>query len=133
LIRTRRAAALVPIRTFVAYEAGPVSFDLSNEGKELHELVLVKKNDSTTETFDQLLELPEEQAQKKTTTVASAFAEPGGTDYAVVDLEPGEYLAVCFIPVGFTPEAAAAAETSGTEPSGPPHFTEGMRAEFTVE
>ena len=115
------------------YEAGPVSFDLSNEGKELHELILIKKNDGTTETFDQLLELPEDEAQEKTTVVATAFAEPGGTDYAVADLEPGGYLAVCFIPVGLTPEAAQAAETSGTEPDGPPHFTEGMKAEFTVE
>jgi hypothetical protein len=114
------------------YEAGPVSFDLSNKGKELHELIVLKKNDGTTETFDQLLKLPEEQAREKTTMVASAFAEPGGTDYAVVELEPGAYLAVCFIPVGFTPEAAQAAETSGREPSGPPHFTEGMRTEFTV-
>ena len=45
------------------YEAGAVSFDLSNEGKELHELILVKKNDGVTETFDQLLELPEDQGQ----------------------------------------------------------------------
>jgi hypothetical protein len=115
------------------YEAGPISFDLTNEGKELHELILLRKNDDTTETFDQLLELPQEEAEQKTTEVGAAFAEPGGSDYLVADLEPGEYVAICFIPVGFTPEAAQAAETSGTEPDGPPHFTEGMKAEFTVE
>jgi hypothetical protein len=114
------------------YEAGPTSFDVSNEGKELHELIVLRKNDGVTETFDQLLELPQEQAEQKVTEVASTFAAPGDTDYAVADLEPGEYLAVCFIPVGLTPEAAEAAETSGTEPSGAPHFTEGMKAEFTV-
>jgi hypothetical protein len=115
------------------YEAGPVSFDVTNEGKEMHEFILLRKNDGVTETFDQLLELPQDQAEQKTTAVGSAFAEPGGTDYAVAELEPGDYLAICFVPVGLTPEAAQAAETSGTEPSGPPHFTEGMRAEFTVE
>jgi uncharacterized cupredoxin-like copper-binding protein len=115
------------------YSAGPVSFDVTNEGKELHEFILLRKNDGVTETFDQLLELPEDQAEQKTTAVGSAFAEPGGSDYAVVDLEPGEYLAICFIPVGLTPEAAQAAEAGGPEPSGPPHFTEGMQAEFTVE
>jgi hypothetical protein len=114
------------------YEAGPVSFDVSNEGAELHELIVLRKNDDTTETFDQLLELPEEEAQAKVTEVASTFAAPGETEYVVADLEAGEYLAVCFIPVGLTPEAAEAAETSGTEPSGAPHFTEGMKAEFTV-
>jgi hypothetical protein len=48
-------------------------------------------------------------------------------------LEPGRYAMVCFIPVGFTPEVAAEAAASGTEPEGAPHFTEGMIAEFTVE
>ncbi len=36
----------------------------------------------------------------------------------------GNYAALCFIPVGTTSE-----ETEGT---GPPHFTEGMAAEFEV-
>lgn len=60
------------------------------------------------------------------------FGEPGDDDYFVADLEEGEYIALCFIPVGLTPEAAAAVEEGGEEPQGPPHFTQGMRAEFTV-
>lgn len=40
---------------------------------------------------------------------------------------------VCFIPVGTTPEAEKAAEESGKEIEGPPHFTRGMKGEFTVK
>jgi hypothetical protein len=36
------------------------------------------------------------------------------------ELEPGEYVMVCFVSVG------------GAE-DGPPHFTQGMKYEFTVE
>ena len=110
-------------------EAGRVGFAFSNEGKELHEFLLLRKNDDTTESFEQLLELPEEQAQAKVSEMGAAFAFPGGSDARLVDLEAGEYMAICFIPVGLTPEAAQ----SDQEPQGPPHFTQGMRAEFTVE
>jgi hypothetical protein len=43
--------------------------------------------------------------------------QPDQTAVAMYDLEPGQYVAVCFIPVG------------GGE-DGPPHFTSGMLAEF---
>ena len=105
-------------------DAGKTSFDLTNKGTEVHEVVVIRKNDDTTESFDELLALPEEEAQSKTTVVGSAFAAAGDDDYAVVDLEAGEYIALCFIPEGTTDEQ--------TEGHGPPHFTKGMRQEFTV-
>ena len=40
------------------------------------------------------------------------------------DLQPGEYIALCFIPEGSKDE--------NTEGQGPPHFTKGMRMEFSV-
>lgn len=52
--------------------------------------------------------------------VTATFAEPGDEGSALVTLEPGDYAMVCFVPVG------------GGE-DGPPHFTEGMLHEFTVE
>jgi hypothetical protein len=117
------------------YEPGPVSFEFANEGEELHQLVVFKKGEGVIESFQEILSGPEEAAMEKVTSVAGTFAEPGQEGaYAVADLEPGEYGVVCFIPVGTTPEAAAAAEESGEEPEGgPPHFIEGMFAEFTVE
>jgi hypothetical protein len=106
--------------------AGPVSFDLTNESDaEAHELVLFRKNDDTTETFEELLQLPQEEAETKVTFIASTFAPPGEEAYVVADLEPGDYGAVCFIPIGATEE--------NREGSGPPHFTQGMFSEFTVE
>lgn len=115
-------------------EAGPTSFDLTNGGEEMHELILLRKKDDTTETFDELLALPQEEAQAKVDVLGSIFAAPGEEgEYSVVDLEAGEYLAICFIPQGFTPEVAEAAESGGEVPEGPPHFTLGMKVPFTVE
>jgi hypothetical protein len=48
-----------------------------------------------------------------------------------VDLEPGRYVIACFLPVGATPENMEALESG--ELQGPPHFTQGMLEEFTVE
>jgi hypothetical protein len=105
-------------------EPGITSFEFSNDGKEAHELVVLRKNDDTTETFDQLLELPQEEAETKVTFAAGAFGLPGDSDYGMTDLTSGEYIAVCFISVGTTGE--------DHEGDGPPHFTKGMRHEFTV-
>jgi hypothetical protein len=116
------------------YEAGVVSFDLTNGGEEMHEMGIFRKNDGVTESFDELLALDQEEAEAKATDVT--FVEPtapGDSDYSVVDLEPGEYMAVCFLPVGATPELFEAVE-SGEQapPEGPPHFVQGMKVEFTV-
>ncbi|HEV7757828.1 MAG TPA: hypothetical protein VGO78_02525 [Acidimicrobiales bacterium] len=106
--------------------AGTTSFEFSNEGHEVHELMVVKKNDGVTDSAEALLALPQEEAMTKATILGSpAFAPPGDSDYKVVDLEPGEYFAACFIPMGMTSE-------DGPPPEGPPHFTQGMVAEFTV-
>jgi len=104
---------------------GVASFELTNEGTELHEIVVLRKNDDTTESWDELLMLPEEEGMQKAAFVGAAFAAPGEEgEYAIADLTAGEYLAVCFIPVGSVSEDAPA--------GGPPHFTQGMKTEFTV-
>jgi len=107
-------------------EAGPTSFEFANEGKELHELGMVRVNDGVTETTDELLALPEEQVMEKITFMGSpAFADPGSGEYKVVDLEPGRYIVACFVPVGTTSQEAPPVD-------GPPHAFQGMVAEFTV-
>jgi hypothetical protein len=105
-------------------EPGITSFEFKNMGKESHELVLLRKNDGVTETFKQLLELPEDQARNKVTSVGGTGGDPGDEDYVVADLTAGDYMAICFISVGTTGE--------DHEGDGPPHFTKGMRQEFTV-
>jgi hypothetical protein len=113
--------------------SGGAVLTMSNEGTELHEAVLFRINDDVTEPVTDILSLPEEEAMTMVTEAGGTFAFPGETSSANLDLEPGRYAMVCFIPVGLTPEAAEEAEATGTEPEGPPHFTEGMVQEFTVE
>ena len=145
-------------------ETGIVGFELQNEGREGHELVLFRINDDVDLTLEELAELPEEESQSMVEFVTAAFAEPGGSDFTFNDLRPGRYGILCFIPVGTTdmsmleggPEEATGdaaattteatgqttdttadattgdATTGGAGEMGPPHFTQGMMAEFEV-
>ena len=105
--------------------AGPTSFELINDGAELHEMVLARKNPGVTETVEELAALPDEEAQAKVTTVGSVYTDPDTQDYVVVDLEAGDYVMLCFVPMGMTSE-------DDVPPDSAPHYTEGMLAEFTV-
>ena len=99
--------------------AGPTSFSFTNDGGEEHEMLMFRKADGETRSFEELFALSEEEAGDAVTFTLATFSPIGATTYAIGDLEPGQYAAVCFIPVG------------GAE-DGPPHFTEGMLAEFEV-
>lgn len=103
-----------------------------NDGNEFHEMVLFRFNDDTTESIDELLALPEEEAQGKVTDAGGAFGAPGDADTLFVDLDAGRYAIVCFLPVGATPDNMEALE-SGELDEAAPHFTQGMVREFTVE
>lgn len=106
---------------------GVVAVDLANDGKELHEIVVFRKNDDTTESWDELFAMEDESAvEELVTQKGAAFAAPGSSAAGLISLEEeGDYIAVCFIPVGSTPDAEG-------EPEGPPHFTQGMKVEFSV-
>jgi hypothetical protein len=107
-------------------DRGVAIFAFSNEGAELHEIIVVRiKGD---QSLDELLALPEKKVEKKIEFIGADFAAQGETTYAYFDLEkPGRYGAVCFLPVGSTdPDAAETAD-------GPPHAAEGMAAEFSVQ
>ena len=107
-------------------DAGVTSFELTNGGAEVHEMILIRKNDGVTQSFDELLALPEDQAMQSVTMVGLAGpVPPGQPAYAVADLEAGEYIAVCFIPVGTV-------SFDGPPPEGPPHVMQGMQHQFTV-
>ncbi len=107
-------------------EAGRTSIDLTNNGQELHEIVFLGKNPGVTETFDQILALPEEEAMTKVRPASFTFAAQGDTEYTVLDLPAGSYLAVCFIPQGTISDETTPAEDA------PPHFVLGMKQEVTV-
>lgn len=102
-------------------KAGNVAFAFTNtsEGEE-HEMVIIRRAAGVDLSFDELLALPEEEAQTKSEFVGFAFAPPGGEASTLANLTPGDYAMVCFVSVG------------GAE-DGPPHFTQGMVHEFAVE
>ncbi|MGK2947849.1 MAG: hypothetical protein ACSLFP_04695 [Acidimicrobiales bacterium] len=102
--------------------AGRVALRFTNatEHDEPHELVLFQRLPGTDETVEELLALPEDEVFTKVAMAGVVFADaPGAEATAMLDLEAGEYIALCFIPIG-----------GGEE--GPPHFTGGMVAELTV-
>jgi hypothetical protein len=101
--------------TFVAgtVAAGKTSFVLTNEGKQTHYLGVVKLDDG--------VELADALASEDGAGVAAEWdsnlaAAGGDTEYLTVDLEPGSYGFVCFLP-----------DTDGT-----PHAFKGMAVPFTV-
>lgn len=99
-----------------------VNFD--NVGNEAHEMFVFRTNDGVTESFEEIIALPEDEVFSKITPVNATFAMPGGGDVGSWNLtEPGAYTVVCFIPLG---------TTADTEGDGPPHFTQGMVQQFTV-
>ena len=105
--------------TIPAGQSGLVLVNDSDAG-EPHEFIIFKKAEGDTRSAEEILNDPASQEQGPGEFAGAAFAAtPGTRAGAILDLEPGNYIAVCFIPVG-----------GGEE--GPPHFTEGMVAEFTV-
>ncbi len=84
--------------------AGLTAFRLNNLGDEIHELALVRKVEGTTESFAELAPLiaaEEPSVMDKVEFVSGAFS-PGADvpGVAFAELEPGEYAAICFIPIG---------------------------------
>jgi hypothetical protein len=104
---------------------GSFAITLTNEGTELHEMAIVKLADEET-PLEELLASDEEP---ETTDVAFGFACPGSSTVLNADVTaPGRYVALCFIPVGTTPET----DPSAFEQGGPPHAANGMVHEFTI-
>lgn len=110
--------------------AGEYAVTFTNEGNELHELMIMKIAEGETRPIEELLQLPDEEAQQIATPVGMTFACPGATaEPTGVDLsEAGRYVAICFIPVGTMADTDFA--TMGED--GKPHFMEGMVEEFEI-
>lgn len=111
-------------------DAGPVVITNTNVGDEFHEVLLLRVDDGVTESIEDIVALPEEEAMQKATVAGVAFAAPGTSGYSAVDLAPGHYAAICFLPQGATPEHMEAIQAG--EFDGAPHFTLGMLSEFDV-
>jgi len=128
--------------------AGPTVVRLTNDGVEVHEIVVFQRLEGATEPLEELLALPDEELGSKIAPVNGTVVMPGESGAFVTSFEPGDYIAICFLPVGNTPEMIeqmmaapeGTAAADGTAPmdsgamdmGGAPHFTEGMVQEFTV-
>lgn len=112
--------------------------------KEVHEIVAFKMADTETRTAEEIFKLPEAElnAALGGPPVTVIVAEPEKDGMAVVGdgalKDAGRYVFGCFIPTGADPaEYLKAAQEAGDDApvvaGGPPHFTQGMYAEATVE
>jgi plastocyanin len=98
--------------------AGQVTIDLTNDGKEEHQVSIARLRDGKTfEDFAALGQDPSKFAEVVETFGGPNAAAPGGTSSATQVLEPGDYIFACFIP----------------GPDGVPHAAKGMIAPVTVE
>lgn len=126
-------------------EAGSKLSFTNSSDKEAHELVAFLIPEGEERSMEELLALPEEElgavfgGEPEPATVI--LAAPGQTDQpgAVVGdgtiTESGRYGVACFLPVGGDPAVVLDPNAEGPPDTGdaPPHFVQGMFAEFTVE
>lgn len=124
-------------------EAGTI-FTLTNDSEgEVHEIIAARLPDGETRSAEELVSEPAnlEALLGGGPPDAVILAAPGSDMPGPVlgdgsFTEPGRYLMVCSIPTGADPDAYLNAPPSDGPPQvegGPPHFTQGMYAEFTVE
>ena len=72
---------------------------LSNAGAEVHQMIVARRVDGVTETWDELLADPDPVGAGLIELAGQLFAAPGQDaigDIAI--LQAGEYFAVCFVP-----------------------------------
>lgn len=86
--------------------AGPITFDVTNDGTMPHELVVLQ----TDKTIKELTK-PDGTADETNNIGESGDVEAGASKSFTVDLEPGHYWLICNLPG---------------------HFAGGMYTEFTV-
>ena len=105
---------------------------LDNQGQEVHMMLVVRKNDGVTKTWDELLAMDGNEADQYVTYVDPLVAAPGTTAQGnIVISHTGEYFVVCFVTQGTTSfEQMSASPAPGASP-GVPHFMLGMRQTFT--
>lgn len=103
--------------------AGESTLKIVNAGQEPHEMVMVRLNGMTVEQVGELLTRPPTQAPGGPPPFEFVGGYqaviPGGTGWAVFDLEPGEYGLICLVP----------SPANGFKP----HFALGMVNSITVQ
>ena len=107
-----------------AIDSGAVGVTLTNQGREAHQVLIVRIDDDVTEPFSALLDLPPDQRMQAATALGSVEVDPGGVGTLFLRLAPGRYGVGDFLSQGSTSLDAPG--------SGDPHYLLGLHAEFTV-
>ena len=97
---------------------------LINQGREAHQVLIVRINDGVAEPFSALLDLPPDQRMQAAAPVGSVEVDPGGVGTLFLRLVPGRYGVGDFLSQG-----SAGLDTSG---GGDPNYVLGLQGEFTV-
>jgi hypothetical protein len=92
--------------------SGVTTFHMMNGGKEAHQMILIKAPFAAMQKMDPNAAPPPDMVSLGGPNAAM----PGGTAEVTVDLAPGEYTMLCFIPSA----------------DGKPHMTKGMMKALTV-
>lgn len=126
------------------------SLTFTNNGAEVHEMVLVRIADGVTESLEELLAMdaegrdPMEEGLVEMVGEMPLYAAPGTKAEGTRTLErEGRYVVLCFIPQGLTDMSIFDELGPDTNPedlppevqalmANPPHFALGMIQEFTV-
>lgn len=111
--------------------AGIYVIELANIGVELHSMYIGRVKDRVTETLEEFLAMSPAEGSQLMTDVVDIVVAPDEVGFWIVDLSPGRYIALCFLPVGATPEHMPEIEAGTFDALR--HHTEGMSAEFVVE
>jgi hypothetical protein len=104
--------------------AGTVRIKLENTSDEAHEIVILNRKPGVTETYDQILALPQDQTDSKVDFIDATSTDPDGTGYIVANLPAGDLVFLCSFGKGTTDDD----EPKEAEP----HFTLGMKQEVKV-
>jgi len=100
--------------------AGAVTWKVTNEGPQLHEMDTLKLHSGVTfEQFQKILSSQGPPSDPPPFDDAGGIAalQPGTSGWMKLNLQPGKYVALCFVPDVQT---------------GKPHFMLGMISAFTV-
>ena len=99
-------------------KAGPTTFRLVNDGKELHHLTIIKlAKGKTMKDLGDAMKVQGPPPAWLTEVGGPNAALPGGSVEATVNLEPGDYALLCFVPSPGSPA---------------PHMSKGMVGSLTV-
>jgi len=70
---------------------GAVGLTLNNQGREAHQVLIVRIHDGVTEPFSTLLDLPPDQRMQTATALGSVEIDPGQVGTLFLRLTPGRY------------------------------------------